>query len=296
MTSRSRPSSSRTVPASPFTWSTRTRRSATTAKPPTPSGVQRHLVEADVQMPSLEVQEVSRFRVALDSVREGQGNPAAGGRAGGGSPVSAASVDGRDGPGEHHSGRGGSLSDRDGPRGKRLAGPGIGRAPERCRAGGAVAAAGQDELTEWVLQTLRRQAQASLSEAGPPGGARHPTGRSRPRRRGRFRGSTLVQADDVHPQYRQGSQQEVIYPADLRKRRIATDGRAGARITKEACFSSVSRLCHPCHTPRANVRGHAENRRAYAGRSPLGMQPRGRLTSTAPHRWPHPLATAAGIC
>lgn len=42
---------------------------------PPPAGVQRHLVEADVQMPSLEVQEVSRFRVALDSEEQGKGIP-----------------------------------------------------------------------------------------------------------------------------------------------------------------------------------------------------------------------------
>ena len=44
-------------------------------KSPTPAGVQRHLIEADVQIPSLELQEVSRFRVTLDSDEQGKGIP-----------------------------------------------------------------------------------------------------------------------------------------------------------------------------------------------------------------------------
>jgi hypothetical protein len=40
-----------------------------------PAGVQRHLVEADVQLASLELQEVSRFRVTLESDEQGKGIP-----------------------------------------------------------------------------------------------------------------------------------------------------------------------------------------------------------------------------
>ena len=42
---------------------------------PNAAGVQRHLVEADVHIPSLELQEVSRFRVTLDSEEQGRGIP-----------------------------------------------------------------------------------------------------------------------------------------------------------------------------------------------------------------------------
>mgnify|MGYP001818557272 FL=1 len=40
-----------------------------------PAGVKRHLIEADVQIPSMELQEVSRFRVNLNSDEQGKGIP-----------------------------------------------------------------------------------------------------------------------------------------------------------------------------------------------------------------------------
>ena len=44
-------------------------------KTPVSAGVQRHLVEANVHIASLELQEVSRFRVALDAKEQGKGIP-----------------------------------------------------------------------------------------------------------------------------------------------------------------------------------------------------------------------------
>ena len=44
-------------------------------KTPVPAGVERHLVETNVNIPSLELQEVSRFRVTLDSDEQGKGIP-----------------------------------------------------------------------------------------------------------------------------------------------------------------------------------------------------------------------------
>ena len=54
---------------------THTPQRETDGKSPIAGGVQRHMIEADVQIPSLELQEISRFRVALDSEEQGKGIP-----------------------------------------------------------------------------------------------------------------------------------------------------------------------------------------------------------------------------
>jgi hypothetical protein len=131
-----------------------------------PAGVQRHLVEADVHIPSLEVQEVSRFRVVLNSDEQGKGIPLLEDIPGAGALFrprravasttqeniilveavvfpTALSVAGK------------SWLAMDPAEPRNAAAP---------AAGGAAAPGGQAELTGWVLQTLRRQAQASLAE------------------------------------------------------------------------------------------------------------------------------------
>jgi hypothetical protein len=133
---------------------------------PPPAGVQRHMIEADVHMPSLEVQEVSRFRVALDSDEQGKGIPL---------------LEDIPGVGALFRPRRAAASTTQEniilveavvyPTALALAGKcwlAIDSTHSRNlsvpTAGCAAAPGGQGELEGWVLQTLRRQAQASLGE------------------------------------------------------------------------------------------------------------------------------------
>jgi hypothetical protein len=137
----------------------------TEGKKPIPSGVQRHLIETDVHLPSLELQEVSRFRVALDSDVQEKGIPLLEDVPGAGAlfrPRRAAASTTQE-----------NIILVDAvvyPTALALAGKcwlALDPSESRNTAGPAAGIpAGQGELTGWVLQTLRRQAQASLSEAG----------------------------------------------------------------------------------------------------------------------------------
>lgn len=134
---------------------------------PPPAGVQRHLVEADVHMPGLEVQEVSRFRVALDSDEQGKGIPLL-----------------EDVPGVgalFRPRRAAASTNQENiilveavvyPTALALAGKcwlaldsAASRDPAAPAAGCPVTPDGQDELEAWVLRTLRRQARDSLAAA-----------------------------------------------------------------------------------------------------------------------------------
>ncbi|MCU0980262.1 MAG: hypothetical protein MUF25_14000, partial [Pirellulaceae bacterium] len=147
---------------------THTPQRASDGQTPPPAGVQRHMVEADVQMPSLEVQEVSRFRVALDSEEQGKGIPL---------------LEDVPGVGALFRPRRAAASTTQEniilveavvyPTSLALAGKcwlaidsTNSRNPSVPTAGCAAAPGGQGELEGWVLQTLRRQAQASLGEPG----------------------------------------------------------------------------------------------------------------------------------
>jgi hypothetical protein len=147
---------------------THTPRRDTDGPTPISSGVQRHMVEADVQLPSLELQEVSRFRIAVDVDEQGNGVPLLEDVPGVGAlfrprPTTVSTiqeniilVDAVVYPTAL------ALSEKcwlaaDSANASNAAAP---------MARSSVATTGQDELAGWVLQTLRRQAQASLSEPG----------------------------------------------------------------------------------------------------------------------------------
>jgi len=125
------------------------------------------MVEADVQMPSLEVQEVSRFRVALDSEEQGKGIPL---------------LEDVPGVGALFRPRRAAASTTQEniilveavvyPTSLALAGKcwlAIDSTNSRnssvSTVGCAAAPGGQGELEGWVLQTLRRQAQAHFLES-----------------------------------------------------------------------------------------------------------------------------------
>ena len=150
----------------------------TDGKTPISSGVRRHTIEADVHLPNLELQEVSRFRVALDAEQQGNGVPLLEDVPGLGALFrprrTAASttqeniilVDAVIYPTAL------ALSEKswlaaDSADTKNAAVP-MSQSP--------VTASGQDELTGWVLQTLWRQARENLSS--PDGAQRiaHPAG------------------------------------------------------------------------------------------------------------------------
>ena len=137
-------------------------------KSPTPAGVQRHLIEADVQIPSLELQEVSRFRVALDSDKQERGIPL---------------LEDVPGLGVLFRPRRATASTTQEniilvdavvyPTALSMIGKtrlaldsNESRSAARPATELPFAGAEQSELTGWVLQTLRSQARASLSRAG----------------------------------------------------------------------------------------------------------------------------------
>jgi hypothetical protein len=147
---------------------------------PPPAGVQRHMIEADVHMPSLESQEVSRFRVALDSEEQGKGVPL---------------LEDVPGVGALFRPRRAAASTTQEniilveavvyPTALALAGKcwlaidsADPRNPSVPNVGCAAAPGGRSELEGWVLQTLRRQAQSHFFEpdnasriAQPAGGS-----------------------------------------------------------------------------------------------------------------------------
>jgi len=139
------------------------------------------MVEADVQMPSLEVQEVSRFRVALDSDEQGKGIPLMEDVPGVGAlfrPRRAAASTNQENiilveavvypTALALAGKCWLALDSDASRDAAVPTAGRPATPD-----------GQGELEAWVLQTLRRQARDSLAApedapriAQPAGGPR----------------------------------------------------------------------------------------------------------------------------
>ncbi len=137
-------------------------------KTPVSAGVERHMVESDVNLPSLELQEVSRFRVALDVEEQGKGIPL---------------LEDLPGAGALFRPRRTTASVTQEniilveaviyPTALSVAGkvwlaldstpPPPNGAPQMAS---PTAQGGEMELTGWVLQTLRQQAQASLPQPG----------------------------------------------------------------------------------------------------------------------------------
>jgi hypothetical protein len=146
------------------------------------SGVERHMVETDVQIPSLELQEVSRFRVALDAKEQGKGIPLLEDIPGAGAlfrprPTKA------------------SVTQENiilveavvYPTALSVAGKawlGMDSAPPQTdgtsRAAFSTAQGGDSGLTDWVLQTLRQQAQASLRQSDSAPRVAYPTNEQTP--------------------------------------------------------------------------------------------------------------------
>lgn len=149
---------------------THTPRRESNGKKPASGGVERHLIEANVNIANLELQEVSRFRVALDIDEQGRGIPLLKDI-----PVAGALFRPR---------RAAASTTQENvilveaviyPTAMAMSGKGwlTSDAAEMCDtakppAANCAAAVGRDDLTRWVLENLRREAAASLTAPTAP--------------------------------------------------------------------------------------------------------------------------------